>query len=279
MLTSPSGKKYIGQTWNLQRRMWDHRSAKSKCSAICSAIKKYGKGSFVCEVLHEGIQTQEELSSLEIKEIKDIGTLYPNGYNLTTGGEGASHNKASREKMSSRWAVDRERRINSMKKSAAVKKNCNENLRRFLTDSVTQQKRIASLKKTLSKKDVKEKRSLQRKKEWTDPEIRKKRIEAMKAAQSTDSYKKSASDSLKKRWECPKYREKMLKLNLGRKMPLSAIESARIKRMVPVICLETRDVFKSVSDAAIAIGVSRSCISCAVTGKQKTAGGYHWAYA
>ena len=46
----------------------------------------------------------------------------------------------------------------------------------------------------------------------------------------------------------------------------------------PVICIETGEVFESVNDAAAKAGISRSCVSMALTGKTKTAGGFRWAY-
>lgn len=46
----------------------------------------------------------------------------------------------------------------------------------------------------------------------------------------------------------------------------------------PIICIDTGEIFDSVKSAAVSVGVSRSCISMALNGKMKTAGGYRWAY-
>ena len=51
---------------------------------------------------------------------------------------------------------------------------------------------------------------------------------------------------------------------------------ARAKK---VVCLSLNKTFESVADAGAKTGVDRRLISAAVTGKQKTAGGYRWAYA
>lgn len=45
-----------------------------------------------------------------------------------------------------------------------------------------------------------------------------------------------------------------------------------------VICLETNEIFESVSEAAKAVDVAVSCISRCITGRHKTAAGYHWKY-
>lgn len=46
----------------------------------------------------------------------------------------------------------------------------------------------------------------------------------------------------------------------------------------PVICLETGVYFISAKQASEEMGISRSSLSCALRGKQKTAGGYHWIF-
>lgn len=46
----------------------------------------------------------------------------------------------------------------------------------------------------------------------------------------------------------------------------------------PVECIETGRIYRGLNVAAKCIGRSPSCISCAIHGKQKTAGGYHWRF-
>jgi DNA-directed RNA polymerase subunit N (RpoN/RPB10) len=48
------------------------------------------------------------------------------------------------------------------------------------------------------------------------------------------------------------------------------------KYIVPVRCVETGKVYKSQAQAARELGIHRYGISNVITGKQKTAGGYHW---
>lgn len=53
-------------------------------------------------------------------------------------------------------------------------------------------------------------------------------------------------------------------------------EKSKKSPMKKVLCVETGEIFRSIRQAAIAKKISNSCISCACSGTQKTAGGYHW---
>lgn len=84
ILTSPSGKSYIGQTIHtIDKRFQDHRKKHSACIAIRDAIKKYGWENFEkdwYECPDEDLNFDEELL------IREMGTLSPDGYNLKEGG-------------------------------------------------------------------------------------------------------------------------------------------------------------------------------------------------
>jgi len=83
--TSPSGKSYIGITNNYSMRCNNHRRT-TACPAIAAAIRKYGWDNFTHEILQENL-TLDEANTMEQQFIKEHNTLYPNGYNLTTGGK------------------------------------------------------------------------------------------------------------------------------------------------------------------------------------------------
>lgn len=93
--TSPSGKCYIGKTFNLNRRVKDHlnRSNKSKFkNKFYGAIRKYGYENFKLEILENNIVSNKELSELEKYYIILFDSKL-NGYNLTDGGDGLSKNQ------------------------------------------------------------------------------------------------------------------------------------------------------------------------------------------
>ncbi len=56
---------------------------------------------------------------------------------------------------------------------------------------------------------------------------------------------------------------------------ISKLSKANFK---PITCEETKEVFKSVNAAAKAKGITSSVISNSLSGRYKTAGGYHWQY-
>lgn len=84
MLTSPSGKSYIGQTIRpIEKRFEEHRNKRKGCVALYNAIKFHGWVNFEkdwYECPDEDLNFDEELL------IQEMGTLSPDGYNLREGG-------------------------------------------------------------------------------------------------------------------------------------------------------------------------------------------------
>jgi group I intron endonuclease len=283
MYTSLSGKRYVGQTWNEQKRRWEHRSISGKKSVFHEAIKKYGKDSFVYDILHSNIETQEELNRLESETIARFNTIAPHGYNLTTGGEGGKHHKASKQKLKDMWlTTKRDQMVNSMKRTAErpeVKARLKQNAINNASNPEIMKQRSQKLKVAFSSKEVRKQRSEQRKQEWANPEIRAKRLEGHVQARSKESYKLRQIEIMKKRWESDEYRLQMKKKLTGRVISRSEVDEKAKKRMVKVVCINTGEVFESVNAASKFANVSRSCISSVITGKQKQAGGYRWEYA
>lgn len=91
---SPSGKGYVGQTTQLLRqRIATHKNFAEKERdnfVFHKAIRKYGFDNFTWEILEENIQTIEELNEREQYWIKEKRT-YPDGYNMTPGGDNYEH--------------------------------------------------------------------------------------------------------------------------------------------------------------------------------------------
>lgn len=96
-ITSPSGKKYIGQAvkylkngkkWGYINRWKEHiRDSRTKncCRLLNNSIRKYGYENFKLELIKESII--DELDKYEQQYILEFNTLSPNGYNLTYGGK------------------------------------------------------------------------------------------------------------------------------------------------------------------------------------------------
>lgn len=90
LITSPSGKQYVGQTTQVlaerwRFHVWDAVKRSGECRALAHAIRKYGPDAMRIEALHQ-TEDLDELNRLEAHEIETRGTLRPGGYNLRTGG-------------------------------------------------------------------------------------------------------------------------------------------------------------------------------------------------
>ncbi len=90
-LTSPSGKSYIGITMKTaEERFRRHvvHMAMGRRNAIHRAINKYGHEKFKVKTLAIS-NDRNYLRLIEKRAISAYETIYPNGYNLTGGGEGS----------------------------------------------------------------------------------------------------------------------------------------------------------------------------------------------
>lgn len=86
LITSPSGKRYVGQTRrSLEQRMKQHQNPKSGCPILSASIRKYGWNRMSVQVLQEC--SNEELNDLERFYIKGYNCLSPEGMNCTSGGD------------------------------------------------------------------------------------------------------------------------------------------------------------------------------------------------
>ena len=89
-LTSPEGKSYIGQTiQTFNKRMSGHVHGKSYCRALKDAIEKYGFDTFQKQIIWEG--DNDLILEKEKYYIDHFNTIYPNGYNLSSGGGRGEH--------------------------------------------------------------------------------------------------------------------------------------------------------------------------------------------
>jgi group I intron endonuclease len=99
IINNINGKSYVGQTRRiLNERINSHKNERTKNTPLYNAIRKYGWKNFSVKI----IETCEviDLNCKEIYWIKEKNTLYPNGYNLSSGGNQYSHNQYTKNKIS-----------------------------------------------------------------------------------------------------------------------------------------------------------------------------------
>lgn len=79
-----NGKSYIGQSVNIERRYNEHRFRTVESSLFHDELRYYGFHNFDFYVLEECCIS--DLNDKEVYYIKKYNTLFPNGYNMTSGG-------------------------------------------------------------------------------------------------------------------------------------------------------------------------------------------------
>lgn len=73
-------------------------SKKNQCYYLNSSIQKYGSSNFLLELIT--ICKLEDSDKIESEEILKHNSLFPNGYNLNTGGKSSSHTLESKKRVS-----------------------------------------------------------------------------------------------------------------------------------------------------------------------------------
>ena len=107
--TSPSGKKYVGQTMRQPEKRWGkngiHYFSKRKNGAymnpaFANAILKYGWENFEHEIIASNL-TKEEADNFEKLLIKELKTMdFKYGYNCTSGGNNGIPSEETRKRQS-----------------------------------------------------------------------------------------------------------------------------------------------------------------------------------
>ncbi|MCP1335136.1 GIY-YIG nuclease family protein [Futiania mangrovi] len=183
LITSPSGKQYVGQTTDRlsarwRSHVWDALNRPAGCRAVAHAIRKYGADAFSVEMLHES-DDLDELNRLEAFEIAQRGTLAPGGYNLRTGGDNSlpsdetrARQTAGLKKYWSNNARARKRHSDIFKARLACAEERNRSisaLKRCIADPEWVRRRADSLKARLAEPEVRQRRVEQISERWADP--------------------------------------------------------------------------------------------------------------
>jgi group I intron endonuclease len=245
-----NNKCYIGETIQTPEKRWkDHKSAFKRnggCTALKSAILKYGLENFKFEVLI--ICFDQDRLIYEKQYIKKYNSLAPNGYNILEGGQegvlGYKHSNETKKKISLKSKENSSKpEIKEMSRQRAIELN-----NRIKSGEIV--KKSEKWYKALEEGRI-----------------------GNRGGNHNEETKKKISEGLKKYFEdngstINKERHSgiMTKIN-GRKIEQYTKENIFVS------------YYDSMVLAGKATGIKHNTIQAAAAGRLKTAGGYIWKYA
>lgn len=246
-----NGKKYIGITKQKPERRW--RNGKGYKSQIFSkAIEKYGWDNFDHTILEDNIP--ENL--IEYKEqyyIQLYNTVVPNGYNSTTGGE---HFEAN----------DELKRRFSKSRKGILPKNLDILHTQEVRDKISQA--LKCCQNIYTSKEV-----------ICDNIVYSSLVEFCRL--NDLRYTTVSAWMERKRLPYEYYIKQLQYVNEDFSI-YSIQRGAKIGKNHPnaksVICIETKQVYDTITDASNATEISKMSIINCCKGKRKTGGGFRWKY-
>ena len=131
-------KCYVGQTTILFKyRFKQHIKSNS---VIGKTLRKYGIDNFD-KILIEDVP-EEKLNELEIEYIQKYNSVYPNGYNLTFGGEGGKLSEETKKKMSEakkgkHLSEEHKRKIGEANKLSLKGNHLSEETKRKISEAIS----------------------------------------------------------------------------------------------------------------------------------------------
>lgn len=109
---------------------------------------------------------------------------------------------------------------------------------------------------------------------WDDKDYRDAQIEERKSRFKDENYKNNWLNSLHIALNQDEYKEKQSQ-NTKERWESGEFDEIHCKK---IICLETGNIYKSITDASNITGICRGDIGKCCLGQIKTASGYHWQY-
>lgn len=303
--TTPSGKRYIGITCRKPEERWENGSGYKGNKHFYRAIERYGWSNIRHEIVADGL-TKAQACAMEIKLIAEYDTTDPDkGYNHSTGGESGSlgmhHSAESRRKMSKakkganhpnygkHLNVDVRRKISESNKGRTSPRKGTHlsvetrmkigkaNKGKYVSEE-TKRKLAESHKGKRQSNETRRKLSIAHKGKKPSAECIRKSIEAHKGKHIDKETRMKISKKLKGKPLSIETRKKMSEARKGKIISEHVILAMTEATSKKVLCVETGEVYKSISEAGRQLDVSFKAISKALRGKSKTSGGYHWEY-
>ena len=234
-----NNKMYVGK---MSKSVNKSKSYLGSGVVINKAIQKYGKESFIKEILEENVKP-EELSIREIFWIEKLNTKLPNGYNLTDGGEGTAGYKKTRIQIENH-------------RKAIIGKKASEETKRKISNAHVGKRKTEVHAKNISK-------GLKGRKLSQDHI--KKVSEANKGKKISEEHKKMISDFHKGRLTSEETKVKM-----------SLANKAKVKIQQLSLDGQVIATYESIKEAIRQTGSVASGVFRCLSGERKTHKGYIW---
>ena len=234
-----NNKKYVGK---MSKPVNKSKSYLGSGVIINKAIRKYGKESFLKEVLEENLKA-EELSIREVFWIEKLNTKLPNGYNLTDGGEGTIGYKKTLTQIENH-------------KNAIRGKKTSEETKRKMSEANIGKKKTENHAKNISKGLTGRKLS---------PEHVEKVVAANRGKKLSEEQKRMISEFRKGRTTSD---ETKIKMSLSNK--------SKVK--IQLLSLDGKIIatYESIKEAIRQTGAIASGVFRCLNGERKTHKGYIW---
>lgn len=247
-------KVYIGQTiQQLRDRMQNHKDdSKTKNTYFCNALRKYGYNEFIWEEIDIAISL-EELDFLETVWINlFISNNRKYGYNSTTGGKQARHNKETINKLKERYASGE---LVPWSKGKTLLQETKNKMSKFQKDKIVSEKTKQKMRDNHANVNGE-----------NNPRFGQSNYDVW-----LEKYGKEIADQ-----KMREYKQKCSQKYSGDGNPMYGRVRSDISRKV--LCIDTNIEYISISEAAKLTNLHISGITMACKGKLKTSGGYKWKY-
>lgn len=155
LVNKQTGQSYIGRTFNLKKRLWQHKASANKVGTknegqpIVHAIRELGFEAFDVEVLYESEEFEDKkalddlLNEKEIYFIEKYDSI-ANGYNRTKGGAGMLGFKPTEKMLAATRKANTGRKVSDKQKEAVRQSSlrmwANEEYRRMMSERFSGEK-------------------------------------------------------------------------------------------------------------------------------------------
>jgi group I intron endonuclease len=234
-----NGKMYVGK---MSKVVKYSKSYMGSGKLIKKAIEKYGKDSFIKEILEENV-AKEDLSFREMFWIKNLNTKLPNGYNLTDGGEGFIGLKRSQSQ------IEKHRKAITGKKASFETRNKMSQAHKGKKKSA---EHVLHVSKALTGRKL-------------SPEHVEKLAAAHRGKKISEEQKKMISDFHKGRSTSDETKVKM-----------SLANKAKVNIQLLSLDGQVIATYESIKDAIRQTGATASGVFRCLSGERKTHKGYIW---